>query len=82
MQSKKALIYQPCIVGKSNSTYQVLMCQKLVRQINGQVKKSFLVVLETSTLAEVELSEYCRAKGLYPEKIKAWKQELSLQAPQ
>jgi transposase-like protein len=36
-------------------------------------EEKFSVVLETSTLAEVELSEYCRAKGLYPEQIKAWK---------
>ena len=37
-------------------------------------EEKFAVVLETSTLSEVELSEYCRAKGLYPEQIKAWKQ--------
>jgi len=37
-------------------------------------EEKFSVVLETSTLSEVELSEYCRAKGLYPEQIKAWKQ--------
>ena len=37
-------------------------------------EEKFAVVLETSTLSEVELSEYCRTKGLYPEQIKAWKQ--------
>jgi len=37
-------------------------------------EEKFSVVLETSTLSEVELSEYCRVKGLYPEQIKAWKQ--------
>ena len=37
-------------------------------------EEKFSVVLETSTLSEVELSEYCRIKGLYPEQIKAWKQ--------
>ena len=37
-------------------------------------EEKFAVVLETSTLSEVELSEYCRVKGLYPEQIKAWKQ--------
>ncbi len=36
-------------------------------------EEKFAVVLETSTLAEIELSEYCRGKGLYPEQIKAWK---------
>jgi transposase-like protein len=37
-------------------------------------EEKFTAVLETSTLSEVELSEYCRVKGLYPEQIKAWKQ--------
>ena len=37
-------------------------------------EEKFAVVLETSTLSEIELSEYCRTKGLYPEQIKAWKQ--------
>ena len=37
-------------------------------------EEKFSVVLETSTLSEVELSEYCRTKGLYPEQVKAWKQ--------
>ena len=38
-------------------------------------EEKFAVVLETSTLSEIELSEYCRAKGLYPEQIRAWKQD-------
>lgn len=32
------------------------------------------VVIETATLSEVELSRYCREKGLYPEQVKAWRQ--------
>lgn len=31
------------------------------------------VVVETATFSEAELSEYCRAKGLYVEQVKAWK---------
>lgn len=31
------------------------------------------VVIETAPLSEVELSEYCRKKGLYPEQIEQWK---------
>ena len=31
-------------------------------------------VIGTALLSEVELSEYCREKGLYPDQIKAWKQ--------
>ncbi|GAA5134754.1 transposase [Thalassotalea piscium] len=37
-------------------------------------EQKFSIVLETATLSEIELSEYCREKGLYPEKIKEWKQ--------
>jgi len=32
------------------------------------------VVAETLTLTEVELSEYCRKKGLFPDQVKAWKE--------
>lgn len=31
------------------------------------------VVAETLVCSEVELNEYCRKKGLFPEKVKAWK---------
>ena len=37
-------------------------------------EEKFAVVLETSRLSEVELGEYCRVKGLYPEQVKVWKQ--------
>jgi transposase-like protein len=32
------------------------------------------VVAETLTLSEVELSEYCRKRGLFPDQVKAWKE--------
>jgi|ERR1022692_2677791 transposase-like protein len=32
------------------------------------------VVAETLTLSEVELSEYCRKRGLFPNQVKAWKE--------
>lgn len=31
------------------------------------------VVIETASLNESQLSEYCRSKGLYPEQINEWK---------
>ncbi len=37
-------------------------------------KEKFAVVMETASLNEVELSEYCRRKGVYPEQIRAWRQ--------
>lgn len=33
----------------------------------------FLIVVETATLSEIELAEYCRKKGLYVEQVQAWR---------
>jgi transposase-like protein len=42
-------------------------------------RDKFNIVLETATLSEVELAEYCRSKGLFAEQVKAW-QEACMQA--
>lgn len=39
------------------------------------VEARFSAIVETATMSELELGEYCRAKGLYPEQIKEWKAE-------
>ena len=36
-------------------------------------EEKFAVVMECASLNEIELSEYCRRKGLYPEQIQAWR---------
>jgi transposase len=36
-------------------------------------EEKFAMVLETASLNELELGEYCRRKGLYPEQIANWK---------
>jgi transposase-like protein len=33
------------------------------------------VVMETATLSEAELNEYCRKKGLYAEQVKQWREQ-------
>jgi transposase len=33
----------------------------------------FSIVVETATLSEIEMAEYCRSKGLYVEQIQAWR---------
>ncbi|PSH11010.1 hypothetical protein B7R75_21775, partial [Yersinia pseudotuberculosis] len=38
------------------------------------------VIVETATLSETEIAEYCRKKGLYPAQIAQWKQAF-LQVP-
>jgi len=42
-------------------------------------EERFAIVLETATLTEVELGEYCRRKGLFPQQVDAWR-ELCKQA--
>ena len=37
-------------------------------------KEKFLVVMETYSLPEVKLAEYCRLKGLYVEQAKKWRE--------
>jgi len=41
---------------------------------NWSAQAKFAVVVETASLNESELSEYCRERGLYPEQVKAWKE--------
>lgn len=56
------------------------------RAINGQTTKDhgrpkniitsrekFMIVMETYTLSEIELSKYCRENGFYAEDIKKWR---------
>lgn len=33
----------------------------------------FLIVVETSSLSEIEMAEYCRSKGLYVEQVQTWR---------
>ena len=44
------------------------------RPNSWSAEAKFSVVLETATMSGVELSEYCREKGLYPDQVKQWKQ--------
>lgn len=38
-------------------------------------EEKFAIVLETASFNELELGEYSRRKGLYPEQIAAWKKD-------
>jgi transposase-like protein len=33
----------------------------------------FLIVVETASLNEIEMAEYCRTKGLFVEQVEAWR---------
>jgi transposase len=41
---------------------------------NWPSQDKFAIVVETQALNEVELGEYCRKKGLYPEQIMQWRE--------
>ena len=36
-------------------------------------KDKFAAVMETATLSEAEIAEYCRQRGLYPEQLTTWR---------
>ena len=38
-------------------------------------EEKFSAVLDTAKLSEIELSEYCREQGLFPEQVKQWKND-------
>lgn len=40
---------------------------------NWKPEDKLAVVIETAAMNEVELGEYCRSKGLYPEQVQRWK---------
>jgi transposase-like protein len=40
---------------------------------NWRGSAKFAVVLETAALAEAELGDYCRARGLFPEQVRSWR---------
>ncbi len=59
----------------------VLMPDKKSNSQQWSTEARFAVVIETASMSEAELSEYCRQKGLYPEQVTEWKQNC-LQANQ
>ncbi|MBT0724509.1 transposase [Rosenbergiella sp. S61] len=38
------------------------------------VEARFAAIVETATLSEADIAEYCRKKGLYPAQLSQWKQ--------
>ena len=36
-------------------------------------QEKFMVVIETASMNEAELSKYCRTKGIYPDLVREWK---------
>lgn len=57
-------------LGQSNGE---IVLPKNTNANNWTSAQKFAVVMETASLSEAELSEYCRTKGVYPEQVKDWK---------
>ena len=68
----KSTIYQWV---RTNNKKQKNNQVNLKSKSNWSSQDKFHVVLETATLSENELAEYCRRKGIYLEEIKAWKEQ-------
>lgn len=52
----------------------VVMPGKKKKADSWSSKEKFEVVVQTYSMNEAELSEYCRKRGLYPEQIASWQQ--------
>jgi transposase-like protein len=48
---------------------------KRTKQDKLSAAQKLSVVTEAAELNEAELAEYCRKKGLYPDQVKAWRQQ-------
>lgn len=68
----KSTIYQWV---RTNNKKQKNNSINLKSKNNWTSQDKFHVVLETATLSESEVAEYCRRKGIYVEEIKAWKNQ-------
>ena len=76
----------PDLARETGISRDTLYCWRIKhRNTNGSTKKNqraadtlssedkFSIVIVTAGMNEVELSEYCRQKGLYPEQIASWR---------
>lgn len=68
----KGTIYQWI---KNNNQNQKSNPVNLKSKANWTSEDKFHVVLETASLSEADLAEYCRRKGIYVEEIKEWKEQ-------
>ena len=59
---------------KQKRTKGVVMPGKRKKTESWSSEEKFEVVVQTYTMNEAEISEYCRKSGLYPEQIASWRQ--------
>ena len=68
----KGTIYQWI---RDNNTSQSSEPINLKPKNNWTSQDKFQIVLETATLSESELVQYCRRKGIYLEELNTWKEQ-------
>ncbi len=73
--SKETGISQSTLVGwRKKAKAKGIPITSGKRETEGwSTQDKFSIVVETATLSEAELAEYCRKKGLYVEQVQAWK---------
>ena len=59
---------------KQNRAKGVEMPGKKKKAESWSSEEKFEIVVQTYTMNEAEISEYCRKSGLYPEQIASWRQ--------
>lgn len=62
-----------CINGEKTIETEELPCLQKSKPENWTATDKLAVVIETAAMNEIQLSAYCRSKGLYPEQIHQWK---------
>ena len=70
LKISKSTIYQWV---RTHNNKQKNFSINLKSKNNWTSEDKFQVVLETSSLTETGLAEYCRRKGIYVDEVKAWR---------
>jgi transposase-like protein len=60
---------------RKQTTNKSIAMSKMVKNADEwSAQAKLAVVIETAALSEIELSEYCRGKGIFVEQARAWRQ--------
>lgn len=73
---KQGFILQLYTNGKIVEKKHLFFDKKEIVADKWSPQDKFQIVIETFTLTEVEIAEYCRTKGIYLEQIKSWKKHM------
>lgn len=60
---------------KKSNQVGAMNSKSVKTSVSWSVEARFSAIIETATMNETEVGEYCREKGLYPEQLKRWKNE-------